>query len=90
MEQFKDDDGGYVRWVQENPSGFVVNTSRNPSASYLVLHRATCHTITGTRTAGPRWTADYIKVCSLHRMELQVWAQQKVGGMLTPCPFCQP
>jgi hypothetical protein len=45
MEIFKDDEGGYLRWVALNPGGFVLNCERRPSARHLVLHRAICDTI---------------------------------------------
>jgi len=45
MEIFKDDEGGYLRWVALNPGGFVLNCERRPSDRYLVLHRAICQTI---------------------------------------------
>jgi hypothetical protein len=89
MERFISDDRGYLRWVGRNPQGFIVNCLRNPSPTYLMLHRATCHTISGTPTAGRYWTEQYIKVCSLNRSELEAWAQQ-MGGQLQACRFCNP
>jgi hypothetical protein len=55
MRIFEDDDAGYLAWVGSHPHGFVVNTFRKPDPRYLMLHRATCHTITGKparRTVG--------------------------------------
>ena len=37
MRKFSDDDEGYTCWLQEHPDGFVVNTYRRPSQSYLIL-----------------------------------------------------
>ena len=48
MQIFKDDDGGYRVWLYDTLSGFVVNAQRNPSPSYLILHRATWVTISPT------------------------------------------
>ena len=87
MDQFVDDDAGYRTWIYANPSGFVVNTTRTPSMSYLILHRATCETI--TPTPDKAWTRDYTKVCSNHRYELDEWARS-LGGRLTECEFCGP
>ncbi|GAA0974877.1 hypothetical protein GCM10009555_031890 [Acrocarpospora macrocephala] len=87
MQRFVDDDTGYLEWVRRHPDGFVVNTSRNPSPSYLRLHRGDCATITGNPARGVRWTADYVKFCG-DRGELELWARTEVGGDLQPCPLC--
>jgi len=89
IEEFVDDDGGYLRWLSANPAGFVVNAYRRPTPDYLVLHAATCRTIFGTPTRGRRWTADYLKACSPDRSDLERWARE-VGGHLHPCGRCRP
>jgi hypothetical protein len=45
--EFMDNDKGYVAWLSEHPDGFVLNCGRPPTPSYLVLHRATCWSISG-------------------------------------------
>jgi len=90
MEQFMDDEVGYLQWVNTNPEGFVVNCNRSPSPSYLVLHRAHCGTIIGRPARGRFWTVLFIKICSLDRTELETWAQQQIGGNLRPCQRCNP
>jgi hypothetical protein len=91
MRVFRDDDVGYLARVESHQHGFVVNTFRRPDSRYLVLHRATCHTITGKPARGDRWTTDdYIKACSEARAALDQWARQTVGGELTPCGLCHP
>ncbi len=88
MKKFIDDDLGYLDWIHENPAGFVVNSYRKPSRKYLILHRATCWTI--STPARTNWTRDYIKICSLHKTELEKWAEREVDGNLTPCQHCNP
>jgi hypothetical protein len=39
VQEFQDDDAGYLAWVQQHPDGFVLNTERRPSPNYLILHR---------------------------------------------------
>lgn len=85
---FVDDDDGYLRWIALNRRGFVVNTPRSPSASYLMLHSAGCKTVNGVPARGENWTLDYIKVCAVERFELDRWARDEVGGALTECQFC--
>lgn len=87
MERFQDDDAGYERWLAGHPDLFVLNTARNPARNYLMLHRATCHTIASVPARGARWTGEYIKLCG-RRTELEVLAQAEVGGTAFPCPLC--
>ncbi len=87
MTKFVDDDDGYIRWLRSTQDGWVVNSTRKPSPSYLILHRATCWTITGKPSRGSLWTKDYLKKCSSDRQELETWARQ-IGGRLRACKFC--
>jgi hypothetical protein len=84
---FLDDDRGYLRWLNANPAGFVVNSDRKPTPGYLRLHRATCPMISGRPSNGAAWTVTSIKVCG-GREELATWAVTDVGGQLQPCPRC--
>lgn len=90
MEIFRDDDDGYLCWVADNPSGYVLNCERPPNRSYLMLHQASCHTISGVPPSGDKWTSDYIKVCSTDRGEIEAWAEKETGGTPQPCGTCQP
>ena len=40
VEHFKDNDSGFLGWLQDNPDGFFINAERRPKSHYLVLHRA--------------------------------------------------
>lgn len=90
MEQFVDDEQGYARWIASNPRGFVVNSYRRPTPGYLVLHGATCRTISGEPSRGRLWTKDYIKTCSTLWAELERWSLAEVGGHMTECGLCDP
>lgn len=87
VECFQDDDAGYERWLAGHPGLYVLNTARNPAPNYLMLHRATCRTISGTPARGARWTGEYIKFCG-HRTELEEFAQTDVGALAQPCRLC--
>lgn len=67
-----------------------MNCERSLNPNYLMLHRATCKTISGTPARGKEWTKDYIKVCSTDAEPLETWAENKVGGQLKPCRLCRP
>jgi hypothetical protein len=91
MRIFEDDDTGYLAWVESHQHGFVVNTYRKPDPRYLILHRATCGTITGKPARGDRWTTgDFLKACSETGAALDHWARQTAGGELHPCGLCHP
>ena len=34
---FRDDDAGYLAWIEANPDGYVINTRRQIDANYLVF-----------------------------------------------------
>jgi hypothetical protein len=87
MQRFEDDDVGYENWLAKHPCLYVLNTARKPAPNYLMLHRATCHTIAGVPARGVRWTGEYIKFCG-QRVELEDFAQTHVGGNAFPCRLC--
>ena len=86
MDSFVDDDPGYLDWLTRHPDSFVINTGRRPSAAYLMLHRASCGTISGTPARGKTFTGDYAKVCG-GQDELEGFARQ-LGGQAQPCGLC--
>jgi hypothetical protein len=82
---FRDDDTGYFAWLDANPAGFVVNSYREPTPSYLVLHRTTCGK---ARQQNPTST-DYSKYGAMTLQEAQDYAVE-VGGELHACQICNP
>ncbi len=78
LKEFGDDgsneDERYLRWLADHPGGFVLNCNRSPKPSYLVLHRATCWSISGTPSPGQSWTREYRKICADTVSELEKWA----------------
>ncbi len=89
IKEFIDNDYRYLNWIENNPTGLVVNCNRYPNSNYLKLHRATCGTITTVRRKN--WTiGDYKKICSMEKRELEKWAEIEVNGKLTSCKLCNP
>ena len=86
LEHYIDDDAGYRRWLSSHPTGFVLNTGRNPTAAYLMLHRATCPTISGEPARGTTFTGEYSKVCG-GKEDLEAFAGD-LGGSPNPCRAC--
>lgn len=83
------DDEHYLRWIDENHTGFVVNAQNPPSPNNLFLHRATCGHIRSSERSN--WTTkSYLKVCSKNVDELNEWASRTIGGELASCGHCKP
>lgn len=81
-------DESYLRWLSENPRGWVMNVNRNPKSSYLKLHRPWCHHISGPRDPGAYTEREYVKICATRRDDLDEWARRAVGGRLDPGCYC--
>lgn len=91
MQRFENDDGGYLRWLRHNPTGYVLNVLRTHSHHGVMLHRATCHTIQNESFRGSGWTTNfYVKVCSSGREPLRQWALRNVATLPPDCLKCRP
>ncbi|MGO8889662.1 MAG: hypothetical protein ACLP8X_30825 [Streptosporangiaceae bacterium] len=73
VDQFRDDDRGYLAWTAAHPGGYVINIQRSLNPGDARLHRADCHTINGQPARGKTWTGPYIKICSTSARDLQGW-----------------
>ncbi|NPT61650.1 hypothetical protein [Paraburkholderia elongata] len=100
-ETFLEDERDYLAWLAANPHGFVLNRFRKEnSASYMVLHRATCRLISqlsGNARVGGFTERGYIKICASDVETLAGYARQhasqhgKPGGSFSKvCAFCDP
>jgi hypothetical protein len=69
IQEFRDDDGGYLEWIVVNPAGYVLNIPRGLNPSDAKLHRASCWTI-DPRRRQMTMTESYIKLCSLITLRL--------------------
>lgn len=91
---FRGIDAAYQSWLAENPGGFVLNARRRLPPSYMVLHRARCHTIRNyTRTApgGAFTERGYVKICATTRDELRKWVKnfgRRDGSFSKICSLC--
>lgn len=90
VDQFRDDDQGYLAWTAAHRGGYVINIERSLNPGDARLHRANCHTINGRPTRGRTWTGPYIKICSASARELQDWARSNVSGAIPRCGACKP
>jgi hypothetical protein len=91
VSDFLDDDARYISWVAAHTAGYVINTGRIPSPGYLILHRATCHTMNPRHGADKRtWTVSYRKLCATDAYDLVSWAETHVKTRPKACKTCKP
>ena len=97
MKTFNNDDSAYLDWLAAHPDGFVVNTRRPLSADYLVLHRATCHTVRSypgmAARPGGFTERQYQKLCadSVEALRRALSAHTRRPGIFSGrCPICAP
>ena len=81
---FEDDEAGYLRWINEHPDGYVVNTRRWFDPDYLVLHRASCSSIKIHRNMhddpGGFTERNYRKLCSASLSDLEDHLRKLIGN----------
>jgi hypothetical protein len=90
IDQFRDDDQGYLAWTAAHPGGHVINVERSLNPGNARLHRADCYTINGRPARGQTWTGSYIKVCSTSARELHEWASTNLSSAIPRCGACNP
>ena len=90
LRGFRNDDEGYIRWVEAHPNGFIVNVDLAQTIpNYPMIHSAQHKLLTSPKIGGFT-TGDYEKVCSDDLAELEEWSKHNHGKRLTFCrsPAC--
>lgn len=82
--KFDNDEDGYLNWIANNESGFVINTPK--SGGYGKLHKATCGLISTDRWTNYT-TTTYMKYCSLDKQELIDWGKSHSNDF-SMCEIC--
>jgi hypothetical protein len=93
MLDFSDDDDGYLYWLRDNPTGFVLNVRCKPGANYTVLHRATCQSIARPRDDGAYTARGYRKIVAGSVQELSRYTRslgRADGSFSGACGHCSP
>lgn len=94
--EFNDNDEAYQAWLTAHPQGFVLNTPRIHTPDYMVLHRASCSSISNyTQMARPGGFTErqYIKVCGETVDALRLWVRhhgRPDGSFTGECGRCKP
>ena len=94
MIRFSNDDLNYLAWTAANPYGFVLNVRRVADPDYVILHRASCGSISTDKQAPEAFTGrGYEKICAASVTELQLAAKREGrsdGSFSKRCGLCQP
>jgi hypothetical protein len=95
--EFDNNDNNYIAWLESNPTGFVINTTRAKSTEYRVLHTATCRyvkSLQGNSKPGGFTERGYIKICSQDVRSLREWSKnnngEESGSFSRECSTCKP
>lgn len=88
--EFRDDDQGYLSWLDNHPNGYVINIHHGHRPSTARLHHADCRTISGQNPRNGAWTRPYVKICAEQLVDLTQWAIDNVRNTIPPCGTCQP
>jgi len=92
--QFKNDDAAYLAWVDTNPDGYVLNVSKKTDCPNLILHRASCASISQkTKTPGMYTARDFRKWCAMTIEELRIAAKFEGSpdrSFSNRCGMCRP
>ena len=92
---FDSSDDDYRQWLADNPAGFVLNTYRNPTPNYAVLHRAGCGQIRSIKVKSGAYTeGDYVKFCAQTvedlKAKLRNMTSDSHADFSKPCGSCNP
>jgi hypothetical protein len=89
MRVFANDDTGYLDWLDRHRDGWVLNVRATPDQNYVVLHRATCHTISRTYVRQGAWTCrGYRKIGCLDLDEVAVACRTQGRADRRPSKTC--
>jgi len=94
MQVFVGDDRSYLDWLARHPEGWVLNVRMQADPDYVVLHRATCPTISRPSVRAGAWTErSYRKVCCTNPEDIAAAARAegRVDGRPSKvCGICHP
>jgi hypothetical protein len=94
MIRFSNDDLSYLAWTGAHPDGFVLNVRHVADPDYVVLHRASCGSISTDKHMPEAFTGrGYEKICAVGVTELQVAAKREGrsdGSFSKHCSLCCP
>ena len=91
VTSFKNDEKGYLRWVHENPQGYVYNDSDGINPQCKKLHKSNCKALHNVRPDRKRTSVK--KICCSNFLDLCEWITTNRGPEpkgYTLCGVCLP
>jgi len=92
--QFCKDDLSYLAWIAAHLDGFVLNVKRKADPDYVILHRASCGSISNDKQAPGAFTGrSYRKICADNVADLRRAAEREGrsdGSFSKRCGLCRP
>src|SRR5277367_913618 len=79
---FKDNDNYYRAWLDQHPTGYVLNIDEKEVAK---IHRVACRYLTNMPIGARHSTHKYPKICSTDLADLFGWPQES-----RECRHCAP
>src|SRR5260370_41685849 len=80
VEQFRDDDSGYLGWVAAHGDGYVINIQRSLNPAEARMHKAGCYTINGQPPRGRPWSGQHVDIGSTALRQLAGCAVELTGS----------
>ena len=94
MIEFKDNEKRYFEWLAAHPDGYVLNVRSKADPNYVVLHRASCGSISSSKPAPGAYTCrGFRKWCAETILNLRVAAKKEGrqdGTFSKRCGHCRP
>jgi hypothetical protein len=86
VEEFIEDETGFMNWCKENSNGFVINVNGKTltTNSTNKIHRQSCHTLNDARYVGRMTLPEHPKYCHNDLTTLK----QKADRLETAWEFC--
>jgi hypothetical protein len=94
MQCIENDDQAYFAWLAANQNGYVLNVRSTSDPQYVVLHRASCASISNPKLSDGAYAGrSYRKWCGNSIAELRQAAKREGrgdGSFSKECGLCQP
>lgn len=92
---FNKGDQAYFLWMQENPSGFILNTGKGKGSRDFILHQSNCLHITKSENFDDEayTMRDWVKVAAHDVDEIIAYCQTEKSeftGQFKLCKTCEP
>jgi hypothetical protein len=86
VHEYRDDDAGYLRWLDGSPGGYVLNIAASLNPADAKLHLSNCSTIRPQNTSSA--PGPYVKICAPQLADLEQWVADHAMSLPPTCGAC--